>query len=43
MSIKQVSGFDRGIIVVYSTCKLSFREIGARGRRTQTMVMYVYN
>ncbi|GFY29688.1 transposable element Tcb1 transposase [Trichonephila clavipes] len=35
----QVSEFDRGRIVAYRDCGLSFREIGSRVRRNQTTVM----
>ncbi|GFV04862.1 transposable element Tcb1 transposase [Trichonephila clavipes] len=37
----QVSGFDRGRIVAYRDCGLSFREIGNRVGRNQTTVMRV--
>ncbi|GFV26276.1 hypothetical protein TNCV_1990181 [Trichonephila clavipes] len=35
----QVSEFDRGRIVAYRNCGLSFREIGSRVGRNQTTVM----
>ncbi|GFX21504.1 transposable element Tcb1 transposase [Trichonephila clavipes] len=34
----QVSEFDRGKIVAYRDCGLSFREIGSRVRRNQTVM-----
>ncbi|GFU67625.1 uncharacterized protein TNCV_1643741 [Trichonephila clavipes] len=34
----QVSEFDRGRIVAYRDCGISFREIGSRVRRNQTTV-----
>ncbi|GFV34552.1 transposable element Tcb1 transposase [Trichonephila clavipes] len=37
----QVSEFDRGRIVVYRDCGLSFREIGSRVGRNQTTVMRI--
>ncbi|GFV69225.1 transposable element Tcb1 transposase [Trichonephila clavipes] len=37
----QVSEFDRGRIVAYRNCGLSFREIGSRVRRNQTTVMRI--
>ncbi|GFV07625.1 hypothetical protein TNCV_4941271 [Trichonephila clavipes] len=37
----QVSEFDRGRIVAYRDCGLSFREIGSRVRRNQTTVMRI--
>ncbi|GFU18881.1 uncharacterized protein TNCV_1086101 [Trichonephila clavipes] len=37
----QVSEFDRGRIVVYRDCELSFREIGSRVGRNQTTVMRI--
>ncbi|GFT96162.1 transposable element Tcb1 transposase [Trichonephila clavipes] len=37
----QVSEFDRGRIVVYRECGLSFREIGSRVGRNQTTVMRI--
>ncbi|GFU40811.1 transposable element Tcb1 transposase [Trichonephila clavipes] len=37
----QVSEFDRGRIVVYRDCGLSFREIGSRVGRNQTIVMRI--
>ncbi|GFU05693.1 uncharacterized protein TNCV_3423511 [Trichonephila clavipes] len=35
----QISGFDRGMIVAYRDCGLSFKEIGSRVERNQTTVM----
>ncbi|GFW33537.1 transposable element Tcb1 transposase [Trichonephila clavipes] len=37
----QVSEFDRGRIVAYRNCGLSFREIGSRVGRNQTTVMRI--
>ncbi|GFW80329.1 transposable element Tcb1 transposase [Trichonephila clavipes] len=37
----QVSEFDRGRIVAYLDCGLSFREIGSRVERNQTTVMQI--
>ncbi|GFU43263.1 transposable element Tcb1 transposase [Trichonephila clavipes] len=37
----QVSQFDRGRIVAYRDCGLSFREIGSRVGRNQTTVMWI--
>ncbi|GFU98879.1 transposable element Tcb1 transposase [Trichonephila clavipes] len=37
----QVSEFDRGRIVAYRDCRLSFREIGSRVGRSQTTVMRI--
>ncbi|GFU42544.1 transposable element Tcb1 transposase [Trichonephila clavipes] len=37
----QVSDFDRGRIVAYRDCGLSFREIGSRVGRNQTTVMRI--
>ncbi|GFU08091.1 transposable element Tc3 transposase [Trichonephila clavipes] len=37
----QVSEFDRGRLVAYRDCVLSFREIGGRVGRNQTTVMRV--
>ncbi|GFX01229.1 uncharacterized protein TNCV_4581951 [Trichonephila clavipes] len=37
----QVSEFDRGRIVVYRDCGLSFRKIGSRLGRNQTIVMRI--
>ncbi|GFV35177.1 transposable element Tcb1 transposase [Trichonephila clavipes] len=37
----QVSEFDRGRIVAYRDCGLSFREIGSRVGRNQTSVMRI--
>ncbi|GFV71744.1 transposable element Tcb1 transposase [Trichonephila clavipes] len=37
----QVSEFDRGRIVTYLDCGLSFREIGSRVGRNQTTVMWI--
>ncbi|GFV56217.1 transposable element Tcb1 transposase [Trichonephila clavipes] len=38
----QVSEFDRGRIVAYQDCGLSFREIGSPVGRNQTTVMRIY-
>ncbi|GFU63969.1 transposable element Tcb1 transposase [Trichonephila clavipes] len=40
-SFDQVSEFDRGRIVAYRDCGLSFREIGSRVGRKQTAVMRI--
>ncbi|UYV82697.1 hypothetical protein LAZ67_22000593 [Cordylochernes scorpioides] len=40
-SFDQVSEFDRGRIVAYRNCTLSFREIGSRVGRNQTTVMQI--
>ncbi|GFW15188.1 transposable element Tcb1 transposase [Trichonephila clavipes] len=37
----QVSEFDRGRIVTYGDCGLSFRKIGSRVGRNQTTVMWI--
>ncbi|GFV36882.1 transposable element Tcb1 transposase [Trichonephila clavipes] len=37
----QVSEFDRGRIVAYRDCGLSFRKIGSRVGRNQTTVMRI--
>ncbi|GFV82495.1 transposable element Tcb1 transposase [Trichonephila clavipes] len=37
----QVSEFDRGRIVAYQYCGLSFKEIGSRVGRNQTTVMRI--
>ncbi|GFT57696.1 transposable element Tcb1 transposase [Trichonephila clavipes] len=37
----QVSEFDRGRIVAYRDCGLTFREIGSRVGRNQTTVMRI--
>ncbi|GFY27204.1 uncharacterized protein TNCV_2068251 [Trichonephila clavipes] len=37
----QVSDFDRGRIVAYRDCGLSFKEIGSRVGRNQTTVMRI--
>ncbi|GFX39680.1 transposable element Tcb1 transposase [Trichonephila clavipes] len=37
----QVSEFDRGRIVAYRDCGLSFREIGSRVGQNQTTVMWI--
>ena len=42
-SFDQVSEFDRGRIVAYRECGLSFREIGSRVGRNQTTVMRICN
>ncbi|GFU60733.1 transposable element Tcb1 transposase [Trichonephila clavipes] len=39
----QVSEFDRGRIVAYRDCGLSFREIGSRVGRKQTTIMRIYD
>ncbi|GFX63833.1 transposable element Tcb1 transposase [Trichonephila clavipes] len=39
----QVSEFDRGRIVAYRDCGLSFREIGSRAGRNQTTVMRIWD
>ncbi|GFV79789.1 uncharacterized protein TNCV_1726141 [Trichonephila clavipes] len=39
----QVSEFDRGRIVAYRDCGLSFSEIGSRVGRNQTFVMWISN
>ncbi|KFM62725.1 Transposable element Tcb1 transposase, partial [Stegodyphus mimosarum] len=39
----QVSEFDRGRIVAYRECGLSFREIGTRVGRNQATVMRIYD
>ncbi|GFT47653.1 HTH_38 domain-containing protein [Trichonephila clavipes] len=39
----QVSEFDRGRIVAYRDCGLSFREIGSRVGRNQTTVMRIWD
>ncbi|GFT80954.1 transposable element Tcb1 transposase [Trichonephila clavipes] len=41
LAFDQVSEFDRGRIVAYRDCGLSFREIGSRIRRNQTTVMRI--
>ncbi|GFW24760.1 transposable element Tcb1 transposase [Trichonephila clavipes] len=40
-AFKQVSEFDRGRIVAYRDCGLSFREIGSRVGRNQTTAMRI--
>ncbi|GFU33331.1 transposable element Tcb1 transposase [Trichonephila clavipes] len=40
-AIDQVSEFDRGRIVAFRDCGLSFREIGSRVGRNQTIVMRI--
>ncbi|GFS97876.1 transposable element Tcb1 transposase [Trichonephila clavipes] len=40
-ALDQVSEFDRGRIVAYRDCGLSFREIGSRVGRNQTTVMRI--
>ncbi|GFV29082.1 transposable element Tcb1 transposase [Trichonephila clavipes] len=40
-AINQVSEFDRGRIVAFRDCGLSFREIGSRVGRNQTIVMRI--
>ena len=42
-SFEQVSEFDRGRIVAYRDCGLSFREIGDRVGRNQATVMRICN
>ncbi|GFX51585.1 transposable element Tcb1 transposase [Trichonephila clavipes] len=37
----QVSEFDRGRMVAYGDCGLSFREIGSRVGRNQTAKMWI--
>ncbi|GFT85650.1 transposable element Tcb1 transposase [Trichonephila clavipes] len=37
----QISEFDRGRIVAYRDCGLSFREAGSRVGRNQTIVMRI--
>ncbi|GFV95310.1 transposable element Tcb1 transposase [Trichonephila clavipes] len=37
----QVSDFERGRIVAYRDCGLSFREIGSRVGRNQAIVMWI--
>ncbi|GFV51017.1 transposable element Tcb1 transposase [Trichonephila clavipes] len=39
----QVSEFDRGRIVAYRDCGLSFREIGSCVGRNQITVMWIYD
>ncbi|GFW44549.1 hypothetical protein TNCV_4480951 [Trichonephila clavipes] len=39
----QVSEFDRGRIVAYRDCGLSFREIGSRVGRNQATVMWIFD
>ncbi|GFX10557.1 transposable element Tcb1 transposase [Trichonephila clavipes] len=39
----QVFEFDRGRIVAYRDCGLSFREIGSRVGRNQTIIMWICN
>ncbi|GFS76055.1 transposable element Tcb1 transposase [Trichonephila clavipes] len=39
----QVSEFDRGRIVAYRDCGLSFREIGSRVGRNETTVMRIWD
>ncbi|GFV43352.1 transposable element Tcb1 transposase [Trichonephila clavipes] len=39
----QVSEFDRGRIMAYRGCGLSFREIGSLAGRNQTTVMRIYD
>ncbi|GFW63525.1 transposable element Tcb1 transposase [Trichonephila clavipes] len=40
-SFDQASDFDRGMIVAYRDCELSFREIGSRVGRNQASVMRI--
>ncbi|GFT56788.1 transposable element Tcb1 transposase [Trichonephila clavipes] len=42
-SFDQVSEFDRGRIVAYRGCGLSFREISQRVKRNQATVMQIYH
>ncbi|GFV90360.1 transposable element Tcb1 transposase [Trichonephila clavipes] len=42
-AFEQVSEFDRGRIVAYRDCGLSFREIGSRVGRNQETVMRIYD
>ncbi|GFU73078.1 transposable element Tcb1 transposase [Trichonephila clavipes] len=39
----QVSEFDRGRIVAYRDCELSFRRIGSRVGRNQTTVIQIFD
>ncbi|GFU49188.1 transposable element Tcb1 transposase [Trichonephila clavipes] len=41
LAFDQVSEFDRGRIVTYRNCGLSFRKIGSRVGRNQTTVMRI--
>ncbi|GFU64652.1 transposable element Tcb1 transposase [Trichonephila clavipes] len=41
LAFDQVSELDRGRIVAYRNCGLSFREIGSRVGRNQTTVMRI--
>ncbi|GFX49777.1 transposable element Tcb1 transposase [Trichonephila clavipes] len=41
LSFDQVSEFDRGRIVAYRDCGLSFREIGSHVGRNQTNVLRI--
>ncbi|GFW00050.1 transposable element Tcb1 transposase [Trichonephila clavipes] len=41
LAFDQVSEFDRGRIVAYRDCGLSFKEIGSRVGRNQTIVMRI--
>ncbi|GFW74142.1 uncharacterized protein TNCV_4176871 [Trichonephila clavipes] len=43
LAFDQVSEFDRGSIMAYRDCGLSFREIGSRVGRNQTTVMRIYD
>ncbi|GFX08139.1 hypothetical protein TNCV_4783541 [Trichonephila clavipes] len=42
-ALDQVSEFDRGRIVAYGDCRLSFRQIGSRVGLNQTTVVVVAN
>ncbi|GFT52409.1 transposable element Tcb1 transposase [Trichonephila clavipes] len=42
-AFNQVSEFDRGKIVAYRDCGLSFRKIGSRVGRNQTTVIWIYD
>ncbi|GFW90494.1 hypothetical protein TNCV_2839411 [Trichonephila clavipes] len=41
LAFDQVSEFDKGRIVAYRDCGLSFREIGSRAGRNQTTVLWM--
>ncbi|GFT04266.1 transposable element Tcb1 transposase [Trichonephila clavipes] len=41
LAFDQVSEFDRGRILVYRDCGLSFRKIGGRAGRNQTTVIWI--
>ncbi|GFU82142.1 transposable element Tcb1 transposase [Trichonephila clavipes] len=42
-AFNQVSDFDRGRIVTYRNCGLSFRQIGSRVGRNETTVMQMWD